>query len=81
LLAERLIGATDWLGGDPRTRDLRIGYCGASIDTGAALVAAAERPARVGAIVSRGGRPDLVGEALSLVKAPTLSSSPARMRW
>jgi putative phosphoribosyl transferase len=72
LLAERLISATDWLGDDPGTRDLRIGYFGASIGTGAALVAAAERPARVGAIVSRGGRPDLAGEALSLVKAPTL---------
>jgi hypothetical protein len=72
LLAERLIGATDWLGDDPGTRDLRIGYFGASIGTGAALVAAAERAAQVGAIVSRGGRPDLAGEALSLMKAPTL---------
>ena len=72
LLAERLAGASDWLMGNPDTRDLRIGYFGASTGAGAALVAAAERPEAVGAIVSRGGRPDLAGDALPLVKAPTL---------
>jgi putative phosphoribosyl transferase len=72
LLAERLIGATDWLTQYPNTRDLRIGYFGASTGTGAALVAAAERPQVVGAIVSRGGRPDLAGSALRRVRAPTL---------
>jgi dienelactone hydrolase len=72
LLAERLAGASDWLMGNPDTRDLRIGYFGASTGAGAALVAAAERPDEVGAIVSRGGRPDLAGDALPLVKAPTL---------
>ncbi len=57
---------------NPETRDLRIGYFGASTGAGAALVAAAERPGVVGAIVSRGGRPDLAGDALPLVRAPTL---------
>jgi putative phosphoribosyl transferase len=72
LLAERLAGATEWLIDNPDTRDLRIGYFGASTGAGAALVAAAERPREVGAIVSRGGRPDLAGDALSHVEAPTL---------
>jgi putative phosphoribosyl transferase len=72
LLAERLIGATDWLTQYADTHDLRIGYFGASTGTGAALVAAAERPQVVGAIVSRGGRPDLAGSALLRVRAPTL---------
>jgi putative phosphoribosyl transferase len=72
LLAERLAGATDWLTAHPDTRDLRIGYFGASTGAGAALVAAAKRPQKVGAIVSRGGRPDLAGDALPLVEAPTL---------
>ena len=72
LLAERLAGATDWLMQDPDTQDLRIGYFGASTGAGAALVAAAKRPRGVGAIVSRGGRPDLAGDDLPLVKAPTL---------
>ena len=73
LLAERLVGATDWLTRNPDTRDLRIGYFGASTGAGAALVAAAKRPEKVGAVVSRGGRPDLAGlEALSAVRAPTL---------
>ena len=72
LLAERLVGATDWLTQDPRTRDLRIGCFGASTGAGAALVAAARRPEAAGAIVSRGGRPDLAGDALSHVRAPTL---------
>jgi dienelactone hydrolase len=72
LLAERLVAATDWLHDQEETRDLAIGYFGASTGAGAALVAAAERPDEVAAIVSRGGRPDLAGEALSRVKAPTL---------
>ena len=72
LLARRLVGATDWLVQNPDTEQLRIGYFGASTGAGAALVAATERPDEVGAIVSRGGRPDLAGDALPLVKAPTL---------
>ena len=72
LLAERLVGATDWLMQNPDTQNLRIGYFGASTGAGAALVAAAGRPREVGAIVSRGGRPDLAGDALRLLKAPTL---------
>jgi putative phosphoribosyl transferase len=72
LLADRLAGATDWLMENPGTSNLRIGYFGASTGAGAALVAAAERPEAVGAIVSRGGRPDLAGDALPLLKAPTL---------
>src|SRR3712207_3266124 len=57
LLAERLAGATDGLAQDRKTQDLRVGYFGASTGAGAALVAAAERPEAVGAVVSRGGRP------------------------
>lgn len=72
LLAQRLIGATDWLRQQPDTRHLRIGYFGSSTGAGAALVAAAERPDAVGAVVSRGGRPDLAGAALGRVQAPTL---------
>jgi len=72
LLAERLVGAIDWLGEQADTRALRVGLFGASTGGGAALVAAAERPERVGAVVSRGGRPDLAGDALPLVRAPTL---------
>jgi dienelactone hydrolase len=72
LLAQRLVGATGWLTQQPDTRHLRIGYFGASTGAAAALVAAAERPDVVGAVVSRGGRPDLAGPALPLVRAPTL---------
>jgi dienelactone hydrolase len=72
LLAERLVGATDWLAGQPATRHLLTGYFGASTGGGAALVAAAKRPQAVRAVVSRGGRPDLAGPALPLVQAPTL---------
>ena len=72
LLAERLVGATDWLAEEPETHKLRIGYFGASTGAGAALVAAAERPNAVRAVVSRGGRPDLAGAALARVRAPTL---------
>src|ERR1700731_1317731 len=72
LLAERLVGATDWLTQFPDTQQLRIGYFGASTGAAAALAAAALRPDPVGAIVSRGGRPDLAGAALMHVQAPTL---------
>jgi dienelactone hydrolase len=72
LLAERLVAATDWLTGQVDTSRLPIGYFGASTGAAAALVAAAERPEVVKAIVSRGGRPDLAGPALSRVRAPTL---------
>ena len=72
LLAGRLVGASDWLSAQPATRDLRIGYFGASTGGGAALVAAAARPEAVHAVVSRGGRPDLAGAALPRVLAPTL---------
>jgi putative phosphoribosyl transferase len=72
LLARRLAGATHWLRQNPDTRDLPVGYFGASTGAGAALIAAAERPREVGAVVSRGGRPDLAGDALPLVEAPTL---------
>ncbi len=72
LLATRLVGATDWLLQNSNTRNLRIGYFGASTGAAAALVAAVERPEAVSAIVSRGGRPDLAGSVLSRVTAPTL---------
>src|SRR5216110_1571490 len=72
LLAERLVHATNWAKQQQQTRDLRIGYFGSSTGGGAALVAAAERPQDVGAVVSRGGRPDLAGEALPKVQVPTL---------
>ena len=72
LLARRLVDATDWAASQPETRELNIGYFGASTGAGAALVAAAGRPSAIGAVVSRGGRPDLAGESLPLVKAPTL---------
>lgn len=72
LLAERLLQATGWLGERDVTRDLSIGYFGASTGAAAALVAAAHGEGRIGAIVSRGGRPDLAHSALPLVQAPTL---------
>src|SRR6266516_6873217 len=72
LLAERLVDATRWAKQQERTRDLRLGYFGSSTGAGAALVAAAEIPKDVGAVVSRGGRPDLAGDALPRVQAPTL---------
>jgi len=72
LLAERLVDATDWLIQFPDTKHLRIGYFGASTGAAAALAAAAVRPNVVGAVVSRGGRPDLAGAALLHVRAPTL---------
>src|SRR5216110_1426097 len=72
LLAERLVHATKWALDQPATRNLRIGYFGSSTGGGAGLVAAAEIPRNVGAVVSRGGRPDLAGAALPKVQAPTL---------
>jgi predicted O-methyltransferase YrrM len=72
LLARRLIAAADWLGGNSETANLGIGCFGASTGAAAALIAAAERPTAVGAVVSRGGRPDLAGPALRRVQAPTL---------
>ncbi|OGO05974.1 MAG: hydrolase, partial [Chloroflexi bacterium RBG_13_56_8] len=72
LLARRLIGATDWLLQQPDTRELKIGYFGSSTGAAAALIAETERSGAIYAIVSRGGRPDLAGEALPKVKAPTL---------
>ncbi len=72
LLAERLVDTTDWLTQYPDTKHLQIGYFGASTGAAAALVAAAERPDQVHAIVSRGGRPDLAEPALPRVRAPTL---------
>lgn len=72
LLASRVVGATDWLIQQPETKSLPIGYFGASTGAAAALIAAATRPDVVRAVVSRGGRPDLAENALSLVNAPTL---------
>ncbi|MEV6514828.1 dienelactone hydrolase family protein [Micromonospora chalcea] len=72
MLAERLAGIVDWMGADPELGQLPIGLFGASTGAAAALVAAAARPDRVGAVVSRGGRPDLAGSSLTGVRAPTL---------
>ncbi len=72
LLADRLAGAIDWLAAQPATAGLGVGLFGASTGGGAALVAATRRPDRVRAVVSRGGRPDLAGDALPAVRAPTL---------
>ena len=72
LLADRLLAAKAWLEEDPRTRTRLIGYFGASTGAGAALQAAAREPASIGAVVSRGGRPDLAERYLPLVAAPTL---------
>lgn len=72
LLAERLIAITNRLDDEQRTAGLALGYFGASIGSGAALTAAAQLPDRVGAVVSRGGRPDLAGNALEHVRAATL---------
>ena len=72
LLSGCLVHATKWAQQQEQTRDLRIGYFGSSTGGGAALAAATEIPQDVGAVVSRGGRPDLAGDALSKVQAPTL---------
>ncbi|MGY3534475.1 dienelactone hydrolase family protein [Bradyrhizobium sp. USDA 4452] len=73
LLAERLVEVVQWLDRQGHlTAELPIGLFGASTGAAAALVAAARLPGRIGAVVSRGGRPDLAGNALSMVRAPTL---------
>ena len=72
LLAERLVQATNWATRQPQTQDLRIGYFGSSTGAAAALVASTELPQDIGAVVSRGGRPDMAGNALPKVQAPTL---------
>ncbi|MFL6458560.1 MAG: dienelactone hydrolase family protein [Nitrososphaeraceae archaeon] len=73
LLAQRLVGATDWLKQNSGSRNLKVGYFGASTGAAAALVAAAERASTINAIVSRGGRPDLAGtDNLQKVQASTL---------
>lgn len=71
-LASRLRLATSWVAQNDHTAAFRIGYFGASTGAAAALIAAADREADIGAVVSRGGRPDLAGEALGRVRAPTL---------
>lgn len=71
-LGHRVTGALDWAAGDPHVNGLPIACFGASTGAAAALVAAAERPDRVAAVISRGGRPDLAGDALPDVLAPTL---------
>jgi putative phosphoribosyl transferase len=72
LLAQRLGGSLDWLKGNETTKEVPIGLFGASTGAAAALALAAARPEEIHAIVSRGGRPDLAGEALRSVRAPTL---------
>jgi dienelactone hydrolase len=71
LLGRRVVAATDWASDQPGVSDLPLGYFGASTGAAAALIAAAERP-NSAAVVSRGGRPDLAGDALPIVRAPTL---------
>ena len=72
LLAKRLAHATGWAKQQRQTRDLRIGYFGSSTGGAAAIVAAVDAPEDIGAVVSRGGRPDLADDALPKVQAPTL---------
>ena len=72
LLGRRVIATVDWTASDVTAKHLPVGCFGASTGAAAALIAAAERPERVRAVVSRGGRPDLAGEALPRVTAPTL---------
>src|SRR5213080_3975768 len=72
LLAERLVDATNWIKRGPHTSHLRVGYFGSSTGGGAALVAAAAVGEAIGAVVSRGGRPDLAGDALPKVQSATL---------
>jgi dienelactone hydrolase len=71
-LGRRVVAAIDWALEEPGVRDLPIGFFGASTGAAAALIAAADRPGRAAAVVSRGGRPDLAGRALPKVQAPTL---------
>jgi len=72
LLAGRLVQAVDWINGDPGLAESPLGLFGASTGAAAALVAAAQLGDRIGAVVSRGGRPDLAASALDLVRSPTL---------
>lgn len=72
LLADRLIGASEWVEAEPGLNALPLGYFGASTGAAAALIAAAARPGRVSAVVSRGGRADMANGALPQVAAPTL---------
>ncbi len=72
LLAQRLADSTEWVRENPATKNLIVGYFGASTGAAAALIAAAKLPTLVKAVVSRGGRPDLAGDYLPSVKAPTL---------
>jgi putative phosphoribosyl transferase len=72
LLAERLLQAVAWIAARAELAPLRIGLFGASTGAAAALTAAGAQPQRIGAVVSRGGRPDLAGAALAQVRAPTL---------
>lgn len=81
LLARRLVAATQWLQGTPDHRDRCIGYFGSSTGAGAALTAAARPDLRIGAVVSRGGRPDLAADVLSRVEAPTLFIVGGRDEW
>ena len=73
LLAGRLSGVTQWLASQEETRNLAVGYFGASTGAAAALIAETRNPAAVKAIVSRGGRPDLAGQALGRVQAPDVA--------
>jgi dienelactone hydrolase len=72
LLAQRLLAGTEWVHQQPEAAGLKLGYFGASTGAAAALKAAAVSPIEIGAVVSRGGRPDLAGDALPRVRAPTL---------
>ena len=72
LLANRLIAAVDWTASQASMKHMPIGLFGASTGAAAALIAASKRPELVHSVVSRGGRPDLAGESLKTVKAPTL---------
>ena len=86
LLAQRIDAASSFVKSYPETSGLRIGLFGASTGAAAALIAASERPERFAAMVSRGGRPDLAGDALTRVSTPTLlivggSDSPEVLRW
>ena len=72
LLGRRMIDAVDWLATYPRTQWMPLGLFGASTGAAAALIAAAERPGRISAIVSRGGRVDLASDAVGRVQAPVL---------
>lgn len=72
LFAKRLVGATDWLLQNPLTQNLKLGYFGSNTGASAALIAAAERPEAVSALVSRSGGTERAGEAVSQIEAPTL---------